>query len=373
MRIDPRILETLCCPVTREPVGPMTGTEVGRLNAALAQGRVRYTGGVPVGEALESGLSTADGASVYRILDGVPVLLPELRILNSPPDQSPAEAAPTTDTGGLARLWDAWSEKWGTFVPPARPNAEDVGGFETLIGDVCAEEHLIAPRALLLGVTSEIATMRWPAGTRLLALDFSEAMIRKIWPWGSAPGATVARGNWKAMPVLDAAYDIVIGDGVLLWQQYPDDVIALATEVRRVLKDTGAFVMRLMAKPERDEPLDAVFDSLRRGRIANSAMLHLRIGMALHRDLRSGVRLGDVYDAWHANVPDEDVLLPSLGWPPEMVRTFEVYRGSETTVAYPTAAEVSDLLSRDFRRTACLFHEYDERGMFPTVVLRPTP
>ena len=91
------------------------------------------------------------------------------------------------------------------------------------------------------------------------------------------------------------------------------------------------------------------------------------------RDLRSGLRLGDAYDVWHANVPDEDVLLPSLGWPPEMVGTFEVYRGLDTRVAYPTVAELTELLAANFRLTDCRLPAYDEHGMFPIVVFRPRP
>ncbi len=373
MVLDEKILETLRCPVRRLPLALMTDQELDRLNAAIAQGIATHASGATVTEPLANGLAAADGSSVYRVDDGVPILLPELRIVTSPDGPSPSDLAADSNASGLVELWEKWSEKWLGFKPPARPAPEDVALFERFVDEACAQTPPPGPGALLLGVTPEIATMHWPQSTRLLAIDFSEAMIRRVWPRHAVSNAAVARANWRSMPLADASYDVAIGDGILLWQTFPEDVVALAAEVRRVLKDNGAFVMRLFARPERQEPIEAVFDDLRRGRIPNSAALHLRIGMALHGDLRSGVRLGDAYDAWHANVPNEDVLLPSLGWPHETVGTFEVYRGLDTRVAYPTVAELTDLLAPNFRLTDCRIPASDTHGMFPALAFRATP
>lgn len=365
------LLDLVCCPVTRVPLRVMTRQEIRDLNVAIARGDARYADGSPV-DSLEVGLAAAGDAGTYRIEDDVPILLPERRIVKAGSARESAAAGPPPGSDGVARVWEAWSSKWSHIIPPARPCAEDVEAFERFVGAACAEANARAPRALLLGVTPEIATMRWPAGTRLLALDFSEPMIRKVWPRDALPNAVAARADWRAMPVPDRTYDVVIGDGILLWQRYPEDFYSLAGEMRRVLKDDGTLVVRLFAKPDRDDPVDAIFDDLRRGRIPNAGACHLRLGMALRRDLQSGTRLGDAYDVWHANVPDEAVLLPSLGWSPEALGSFELYRGLDTRVAYLTVAEVSDVLSAGFRLTECRFPDYDNCGMFPTVVFRPT-
>ena len=372
MVIDEEILETLRCPAAGVPLAVMTGAALETLNRTIAQGRAVQGNGSPVTDPLTAGLASTDGSSVYRIDEGTPILLPELRITASPTRPAGATEDPSAASEGIARVWEGWAERWTRLQPPARPAPEDVELFESLVAEPCAAAGSAAPRALLLGVTPEVATMRWPARTRLLALDVSAAMIRQVWPRERARNATVARANWRTMPVADAAYDVVVGDGVLLWQSYPDGMRSLAAEARRVLKRSGALVMRLFVKPERTETLEAVFDDLRRSLIPNSAALHLRLGMAIHRDVRTGIRLGDVWDAWHANVPDEEGLLSSLGWPPAMIGTFEVYRGNEYRLAYPTVAELADLFAGSLRLTECRVPAYDRLGMAPTAVFRPS-
>lgn len=361
------VLETLCCPVSRKPLRALDRDELNRLNAAVARGDVRLADGTAIGSPLEAAFATAGGETVYAVADGVPILVHGQRVVDAA--LSPEPARP--ETVAVLGVWEGWASRWTKIQPPARPIAEEIAVFERFVGAACASARASGPRALLLGVTPEIATMRWPAGTRLLALDLSAVMIRTLWPRAGVRDAVAARADWRTMPVRDRTYDVVVGDGVLLWQRYPDDFVALARELRRVLKDDGAFVVRLFAKPDRNDPLTAIFADLRAGRIPNSAIAHLRLGMALRRDLRSGTRLGDVYDAWHANVPDEEQLLQSLGWWPEWVGTFEVYRGLDTRLSFLTVAELSEVFGACFRLEECRVPSYDEHGMCPTVVFRP--
>ena len=367
MRRYEAVLETLCCPRTRRPLRALDRRQLDRLNAAIARGDARSADATAVGGPLEAALATPEGAEVYPVEGEVPVLVAGRRIVDA---GTPAEPVPP-GVEGVLKVWENWAGRWTKIQPPARPIAEEITAFEAFADAACAGAGRRAPRALLLGVTPEIATMRWPTGTRLLALDLSPAMIRHLWPREAARDAVVGRADWRAMPIRDQSYDLAIGDGVLLWQRYPDDFHALAGELRRVLRDDGALILRLFSKPERHDPLDVIFDDLRRGRIPNSAVAHLRLGMALRRDLASGTRLSDVYDAWHANVPDEHKLLPSLGWWPEWLGTFEVYRGLDTSLAFLTVAELCDVFSPAFRLAECRVPSYDELGMCPTVVFKP--
>ncbi len=75
--MDKRLLDILCCPVTKTPVRLLTRTELDALNGAVAAGDVTTTAGSPVRERLEEGLITVDRKLVYRVEDGVPVMLPE--------------------------------------------------------------------------------------------------------------------------------------------------------------------------------------------------------------------------------------------------------------------------------------------------------
>jgi len=73
--VDRRLLDILCCPATRQPLAPLTGTELEAINRGIAQGTVRRTDGSAEGTPWSAGLLTGDRKLAYRIEDGIPVLL----------------------------------------------------------------------------------------------------------------------------------------------------------------------------------------------------------------------------------------------------------------------------------------------------------
>jgi uncharacterized protein YbaR (Trm112 family) len=77
MALDPRLLEILCCPLTRQPLQMLDGARLAALNAAIAKGDVAQTDGEPIKAAWSEALVTANGSRAYRIDDGIPVLLAE--------------------------------------------------------------------------------------------------------------------------------------------------------------------------------------------------------------------------------------------------------------------------------------------------------
>lgn len=95
MPISPDLLRILCCPRTRTPVEPLGPRRVERLNAAIRAGTARYRDGSAVRRPLAEGLVTTDGLTVYRIDDGIPVMLVEQAIPTAPvegwPSADPAE------------------------------------------------------------------------------------------------------------------------------------------------------------------------------------------------------------------------------------------------------------------------------------------
>src|SRR3954468_12555969 len=107
--------------------------------------------------------------------------------------------------------WDNYALDWHLVGVPLRPAPEDIAIYE---GAVAAWQGKPgrAPRALLLGVTPEIATMRWPAGSGLLAVDRSPGRLDDVWPGRAAPHGAAVRGNWLQLPVADRSRDIAIGD-----------------------------------------------------------------------------------------------------------------------------------------------------------------
>jgi uncharacterized protein len=77
MPIDQRLLDILCCPVSRVPVAPLARGQLAELNRRIATGDVRTVAGVVLSAPLAEGLITTDGKVIYRVDDGIPVMLPD--------------------------------------------------------------------------------------------------------------------------------------------------------------------------------------------------------------------------------------------------------------------------------------------------------
>lgn len=77
MGIDQRLIDLLCCPVSKVPVVPATARQIEYLNREIAGGAVKTVAGSPLSDPLAGALLTTDGKVLYRIDDGIPVMLPE--------------------------------------------------------------------------------------------------------------------------------------------------------------------------------------------------------------------------------------------------------------------------------------------------------
>jgi uncharacterized protein len=88
MSIPDHLLDILCCPVSHEPLIPLSRDKLGQLNQAIAAGSVAYVDHEPVAGKLSAALITRDRKVVYAIEDGIPVLLPERGIGTTQLDQA---------------------------------------------------------------------------------------------------------------------------------------------------------------------------------------------------------------------------------------------------------------------------------------------
>lgn len=75
--MDKRLLDILCCPVSKTPLRPLRKDQLRHLNEAIGNGTVQRVDGGGVDRPLQDGLITTDGKVIYRIEDDIPVLLPE--------------------------------------------------------------------------------------------------------------------------------------------------------------------------------------------------------------------------------------------------------------------------------------------------------
>ena len=75
MRMDKRLLDILCDPVSKTPLKPLSKAQLEAVNRAIRASEVQSTVGRSIGEELTAGLITVDDKVIYRIDDGIPVLL----------------------------------------------------------------------------------------------------------------------------------------------------------------------------------------------------------------------------------------------------------------------------------------------------------
>lgn len=75
--MDRKLLDLLVCPATRQPLLLLDGKALRVLNDAITEGQVVRGDGSAQTAALREALVTRDRKRVYRIDDGIPVLLVE--------------------------------------------------------------------------------------------------------------------------------------------------------------------------------------------------------------------------------------------------------------------------------------------------------
>jgi uncharacterized protein YbaR (Trm112 family) len=73
--MDRKLLDLLVCPATHQPLHRLDASQRERVNAAIGRGELLRSDGRPESTPLADALATRDGRSVYRIDDGIPVLL----------------------------------------------------------------------------------------------------------------------------------------------------------------------------------------------------------------------------------------------------------------------------------------------------------
>lgn len=73
--MDRKLLDILVCPLTRQPLALLESAGLEAMNRAIAGGGLRCGDGRVQAEPLREALVTRDRRTVYRVDDGIPVLL----------------------------------------------------------------------------------------------------------------------------------------------------------------------------------------------------------------------------------------------------------------------------------------------------------
>ncbi|MEA3291180.1 MAG: Trm112 family protein [Pseudomonadota bacterium] len=80
MPINRKLLEILVCPVTKQPVAPLGAEKLSAVNAQIEKGEISYADGSRVEKPLTEALITANGNTIYRVDENIPVMLEEQSI-----------------------------------------------------------------------------------------------------------------------------------------------------------------------------------------------------------------------------------------------------------------------------------------------------
>jgi len=264
--------------------------------------------------------------------------------------------------------WGVVAYQWQAYGPPLRPSPPDIAAMERSVRAWRGGSEARGPRVLLLGVTPEIAEMAWPAGTKLTAIDRSEAMIAQVWPGDVAGVRTAIRADW-----FDHDYgriDIVIGDGVFPITRYPDQYQALIGKIAAALPAGGLFVTRPFLQVAKREVSETVVRDLVEGRIGSIHAFKFRLAMSLQVRAQDGVRHGDVFDAARRAGIDCDTLAARTGWSELEIDTLRIYESKDARLYFPSAEEMASLMADHFDTVAEERFDYEMGERCPVMTYR---
>jgi SAM-dependent methyltransferase len=276
---------------------------------------------------------------------------------------------PPLDRSALA-FWNATAKYWH-LRPPLAPSTDDIAWFERSVTAFYEKRGRQPLTALLLGLTPDVATMRWPADTALVVVDWSTEVFRHRWPERGFPQvAAPVRGDWRELPVANESIDVALGDGCYTAFATPGEAAALNGEVARVLKPRGLFCIRCYTLPRRPTSTRALFDDLLAGRYANPALFRWLVVMAVHGNSRRGVVLADVWDEWQARFPEPAAQLRLLGWDEQSIQQIARYKDRPVRYSFHALAELQALATERFTAVESEIPDIEHGECFPRLSMR---
>jgi SAM-dependent methyltransferase len=256
----------------------------------------------------------------------------------------------------MEHRFDKHAQHWNLLGSPLRPCADDMHLMQSCFGnwhDMYRSVQTPIPlKALLLGVTPEIAAQNWGVPVDMTAVDISQAMINSVWP-----GDTVTRralcADWLELPdsklamaVAEHAFDMILADGVFVLLDYQTGYEKLARAVQRCLKSDGLFLVRPFLRPPVTESWENIFEELWSKRIGSFHAFKWRLLMSLQGDdVSKGVVVVKAWEKYHHQVSSHAHLAEVAGWPVEVIETIDAYQNNPTVYTFPSMDELIEIVS----------------------------
>lgn len=75
MSLDPKLLYILRCPVSKQKLSEVSDSDLEILNQYISDEALHHIDGTPVTEPLTAALTTENRHTIYKVVNGIPVML----------------------------------------------------------------------------------------------------------------------------------------------------------------------------------------------------------------------------------------------------------------------------------------------------------
>ena len=197
--------------------------------------------------------------------------------------------------------WNSFAHQWDYLYQPCALLPRIWSLLNGHLRELSGVKYHKSLAVLILGVTREFATLAWPAGTAVTALDQTPYIIQHVWPGSTASIDRVVCGDWLDPPLAPRAFAFIAGDGVLSMLPFDRGYRRLAAAMASLAREGAIWNLRLHVRPLCPESPASVIDDLMALKIGSFHAFKLRLAMALHGDDdANGVRVADVWRYWEA-------------------------------------------------------------------------
>jgi hypothetical protein len=262
-------------------------------------------------------------------------------------------------------VWESHSRQWDLVGAPLKPSAQD-GVLMMELGTSCLGLSQTVKRIAILGVTPELIQLDWPQGVELEAFDHSEPMLQSVWAPNPKFASRVTLASWQALPVDDAHFDLVVGDGSFNALPSLVEYAPVFQELARISCDQAALVLRCFVRPDEAESMTEIKHAAMSGRVYSFHALKWRIAMSLATKNHGAVAVREVYDTFEAHF-DRENLARISGCPITVINTIDAYKMADTVYTFPTLAQWRDCCQPLWRVDQVLYADYELAQRCPTL------
>lgn len=216
------------------------------------------------------------------------------------------------------------AEQYQNYEYPLVPSKPDLFVYQHLINQYLEKVKDRKINVLICGVTPELVKLDYSDNAFVLGVDYTEEMVKYIWP-GDIPGKRQAlKANWLDMEIEPSSIDIILGDGALNFL----DESAYETFLRkvvRILKPNGLMIHRVYLANNLKSPEDCyqrIFDKY----YNHLTEFRLSFMRSVQHIESQGVIMSDVYKKWYDLKPNLEEIANKTGYDVSILKGMDLYK-----------------------------------------------